>query len=192
MGSRIHLCRDLNLPKPPRKKMFVHLHRARVLVASLLMICTGLGRCEEENGLDHSVILEIGPAAERDLKNNVANYGGSFAVEVTPIENWLELELGLARLATAGRREQSIDLLFKKPFRLASNAELMVGLGPQFARMTGNQERASSRSVEFALDFMYWPSKNVGWFFEPGYSVGVGKNAGEKSFGAAAGLLVGW
>jgi hypothetical protein len=28
---------------------------------------------------------------------------------------------------------------------------------------------------------MFWPTKHVGWFFEPSYGYGVGKSRGDRS-----------
>jgi hypothetical protein len=147
------------------------------------------GEAQSESGEGYFPVFEVGPAFDRDIKNRSTNYGAGLAVEVTPIENWLEIEAGAARLATAGRTELGFDVLFKKPFSLTQTAELMIGLGPEVTRTTGNGERVTSHAVEFALDLMVWPTKHVGWFVEPGYGVGCGNSRGERSFGVSAGLL---
>jgi len=51
-------------------------------------------------------------------------------VEWDAIENWLEFEVGASILATSGGVEVPVDLLVKKPFRLARCAEFMIGVGP--------------------------------------------------------------
>jgi hypothetical protein len=45
-------------------------------------------------------------------------------------------------------------------------------------------------SAEFALDFMFWPTKDVGWFFEPTYS--INPRTGERSAAFSVGLLFGF
>jgi len=40
-----------------------------------------------------------------------------------------------------------------------------------------------------ALDFMFWPTKNLGWFVEPTWSINP-KN-GHQAIGATAGILIG-
>ena len=50
-------------------------------------------------------------------------------MEVTPIENHLELEAGVTALFKR-HAEWSVDLLFKKPWTLSKKAEFMVGIGP--------------------------------------------------------------
>jgi hypothetical protein len=34
-------------------------------------------------------------------------------------------------------------------------------------RPSNGPERGGTRSAEFALDWMFWPTKNLGWFIEP-------------------------
>ena len=81
---------------------------------------------------EHALVLEIGPAGEWPF-NDKPNFGGTFAIEATPIENWLEIEMGLTSLATAGRSEISGDVLFKKPFRVSPTFEFMIGAGPSIS-----------------------------------------------------------
>jgi hypothetical protein len=138
--------------------------------------------------------VEIGPAAEWPLNGERANYGGNIAVEKEVIENWLELELGLTGLGSNGRRELSMDLLFKKPFRISSTFEFMIGAGPSVSRTVNGPDRRTLMGVEFALDFMFWPyegaHKDIGWFAEPVLSVTPA--TGEKSLGMTGGLLIGF
>jgi hypothetical protein len=144
----------------------------------------------DESYPEHSFILEIGAAGEWPLNGERPNFGGTIAGEVEPIENWLELELGLTTLATAGHTELSGDLLFKKPFHLSPTAEFMVGLGPSFSQTINGLERGDSWSVEFALDWMFWPTKNLGWFIEPTWS--VNPRNGQHSAAVSIGILIGF
>jgi hypothetical protein len=139
---------------------------------------------------EHSLVLEIGPAAEWPLHGERPNYGGTIAVEKEVIENWLELELGITALGTSGQREVSTDLLFKKPFRLSPTVEFMVGAGPSITRTLTGPDKRTSAAVQFVIDFMFWPRENVGWYVEPAFSIKPG--SGEKSFGVTGGLLIGF
>jgi Bacterial SH3 domain len=139
---------------------------------------------------EHSFILEIGTAGEWPLDGERPNFGGTIAGEVEPIENWLELEAGFTTLGTSGHTELSGDLLFKKPFHLSSTAEFMVGLGPSFSRTINGLEQGNSWSVEFALDWMFWPTKDVGWFIEPTWS--VNPRNGQQSAAVSIGILIGF
>ncbi len=70
------------------------------------------------------------------------------AVEVTPIENWLELEAGITPLFSRHHStEWDTDLLFKKPWTLSKKAELMVGVGPEWVhtREPGMKSKLNSR-----------------------------------------------
>src|SRR5256885_2038419 len=104
-------------------------HRTFHLPAAVM--CIGLAAppsLAEDNGrVDHSVVLEIGPAGEWPLGREHANYGGMLAAEITPIENWLELEFGITAQGASGKSELSADLLFKKPFRISPTFEQEIG-----------------------------------------------------------------
>ena len=76
-------------------------------------------------------IFEIGSALNWTTPNTTSA-GPTIAVEFTPIENWLEIEIGTGPLFASGATDWSTDILFKKPFTLSNTAELMVGAGPAF------------------------------------------------------------
>jgi hypothetical protein len=134
--------------------------------------------------------LEIGAAGEWSLDGERPNFGGTIAGEVEPIENWMELEFGYTTLTTAGHTELSSDLLFKKPFHFSPTAEFMVGLGPSLSQTINGLERGDSWSVEFALDWMFWPTKDLGWFIEPTWS--VDPRNGQQSAAVSIGILIGF
>jgi uncharacterized protein YraI len=144
---------------------------------------------EESGSSEHSFVLEIGAAGEWSLDGERPNFGGTIAGEVEPIEDWLELEFGYTTLTTAGHTELSGDLLFKKPFHFSPTAEFMVGAGPSFSRTLNGPEPSDSWSIEFALDWMFWPTKNLGWFIEPTWSVNP-KN-GQQAAAVSIGILIG-
>jgi hypothetical protein len=144
----------------------------------------------EERDADHGLILEIGTAGEWPLNGERPNFGGTIAAEIEPIENWLEIEFGLSTLATAGHTELSGDILFKKPFRLSPTVEFMVGGGPSLSQTLNGPERGTSASAEFALDFMFWPTKDVGWYIEPTWS--VNPRNGQQSAAVSIGMLIGF
>lgn len=135
-------------------------------------------------------MIEAGLAGERSIGSGVSNFGATLALEVTPIDEWLELEFGVTTLATSGHTEVSSDLLFKKPFRLSPTSEFMIGLGPFVARTLSGPERGTAHGIEVVLDFMFWRNKNTGWYLEPGWSRNAG--SGERSVSLNGGLLFGW
>jgi hypothetical protein len=146
------------------------------------------GQAEER---DHVAVIEIGGAGDWGLTGGPASLGGTVAAEVTPIEHWLELESGVTAFGTNGRRDVSADLLFKKPFPVSSGVELMAGAGPELSWKLRGAGPARSLAAELALDFMFWPRKNIGWYVEPSYSfTGFGARS-DRSLGVTAGLLIG-
>jgi Bacterial SH3 domain len=145
---------------------------------------------EREEGPEHSLVVEIGPAGEWPLNGERPNLGGTIAAEIEPIENWLELEFGFTTLSTTGYTELSSDLLFKKPFPISPTAEFMAGLGPSFSRTLNGPDRGDSWSVEFALDWMFWPTKTLGWFIEPTWS--INPRNGQQAAAVSSGILIGF
>ena len=79
-----------------------------------------------------SAVLELGAAADRSLTEAQSSLGPTVAVEVTPIENWLELEAGVTPLFRRHSTEWSVDFLFKKPWTLSEEKEFMLGVGPEW------------------------------------------------------------
>jgi hypothetical protein len=138
-----------------------------------------------------SAVLEFGAAGERSLTDHASASGPSVAVEVTPIEDWLELELGVARLSRRGHTDWETDFLFKKPYTLSRTVELMVGVGPVWSHAKAGGRSSDSAGVEAVLDVMVWPASQhrFGWFVEPSYGYSLAKGH-ERSIGVSAGLLV--
>jgi hypothetical protein len=159
--------------------------QASLIAAMCFALGIAVADAEER---EHSLVLEIGPAGEWPFSDK-PNFGGNFAIEATAIENWLEIELGMTALSTTGRTEWSGDLLFKKPFRISPTFEFMIGAGPSIAKTTSGPDKDTTVSVAFALDFMFWPTPNLGWFVEPTWS--INPRNGQQSFAATGGILIG-
>jgi hypothetical protein len=136
-------------------------------------------------------IVELGGAGSWNLKDGGSRFGADVAAEVTPIENWLEIEGGATPLFTRHSTEWDTDLLFKKPWTLSKKAEFMVGLGPEWVHARQYVVTTNSFAAEAVLDFMYWPSvkHRFGWFIEPGYEYSFGRGH-ERSIGVSGGLLI--
>jgi hypothetical protein len=136
-------------------------------------------------------ILEVGGAASANVKDGRPSFGPDFAVEVTPIENWLELEMGVAPTFRHHSTEWGTDLLFKKPWSLSKTVEFMFGLGPEWVRTHEYGVTTNSLSAEAVLDFMFWPSKKrrFGWYFEPAFERNFARGH-EQSVNISAGLLI--
>ena len=149
-----------------------------------------VGIAQESTEDDHGIVFEAGAAGEHGIHGGGSNFGPNLAAEVTPIENWLEIELGVSALGTNGHTELSADLVFKKPFRLTSTSELMIGLGPTVSRVSSGPDEGSSHGIEVVFDFMFWPHKNTGWYLEPSWS--RTSHSGDQTIGLTGGILFGF
>ena len=110
---------------------------------------------------------------------------------MTPVERWLELEVGVTPLFRHHSTESSIDLLFKKPWTLSGKAEFMLGVGPEWIHTNANGAKTNSVALEVAPDLMFWPSRKrrFGWYLEPSYEFKFGPGH-EQSLGISGGLLI--
>ena len=139
---------------------------------------------------DHAIVYEIGWAAQWSHDEGAQLQGATFAMEVTPIEHWLEIEIGVSAIRSDGHTEVPIDVLFKKPWAVSPQFEVMVGIGPELIHGTG-ADSATYWGVSSVLDLMFWPRKNIGWYLEPGYEVTFPGGAARHGAAMAAGLIIG-
>jgi len=138
-----------------------------------------------------AAILELGAEPALGLRGRGWSLSPTVAAEVTPIENWLELEFGVT--PTFGNRstEWDTDLLFKKPWSISKKVEFMFGVGPEWIHVTENGVSTNSVAGEIALDFMFWPSqkRRLGWYIEPAYDYTFGRGH-DQAIGVSIGLLI--
>jgi hypothetical protein len=160
-----------------------------VLIASLLF-CSGSAFAQSADK-EPAAIVELGGAGGWSLKSSGSSFGPDIAIEVTPIENWLEIEAGVTPLFGHHSTEWDTDLLFKKPWTLSRKAEVMFGVGPEWIHTIANRVTTNSIGGEVALDFMFWPSAKhrFGWYLEPSYDYDFGRGH-EQSVGITGGLLI--
>ena len=133
------------------------------------------------------VIYELGWAADWSRREGFRPGGATFAFEVTPIEHWLEIEVGATVIRAASATETSVDVLFKKPWTISSSVELMAGAGPELIYAAGD---GASGGFDAVVDLMIWPTPHVGWYVEPGYEAVFQSGAVRQGAGIAAGLLI--
>jgi hypothetical protein len=138
-----------------------------------------------------AAVVELGGAASWNLRNAGPSFGPDLAFEVTPIENWLEIEVGTTPLFGRQGSEWDTDVLFKKPWTLSEKVEFMVGVGPEWIHTRENGVTTNSLGGEFVLDFMFWPTAKhrFGWYLEPGFDYNFGRGH-ERSIGISGGLLI--
>ena len=163
--------------------------RSLGLTSVLLLALAGRTTAQDVRpDVDHAVVFEIG--AETDWsRSEGAHTGGTFAFEVTPIEHWLELEFGVSVIPHPGGVEVPVDVLFKKPWRISRTVEFMAGVGPELIHSTA--ERRTFWGLSAIGDLMMWPSRNVGWYLEPGIERSFVPGAHSTGFVMAAGVIIG-
>jgi len=141
---------------------------------------------------DPIAIVELGAATSWNFSRGAATFAPNLAAEVTPIENWLELEAGVSPFYTHKSTEWDTDLLFKKPWTISRKAEFMLGVGPEWVHLRESGKATNSISGEVAGDFMFWPTgkHRFGWFLEPAYDYSFAADH-QQSIGMSGGLLIG-
>ena len=161
------------------------------MICLALVLAGTLPAASQSPDKDPAAILEFGGAASFNPKDGASSYGPSFAFEVTPIENWLEIEAGVTPLFRAGSTEWNTDVVFKKPWTLSSKAEFMAGIGPEWVHSNERAATANSIAAEAVADFMFWPARKhkFGWYFEPSYDFNFMRGH-EQSIGVTGGLLI--
>ena len=166
-----------------------HITTKLILLASFFL-CAGNGYAQSVEK-EPAAVVELGGAGSWNIKNGGSAFGPTAAVEVTPIENWLELEAGVTPLFSSHTTEWDIDLLFKKPWALSRKAEFMLGVGPEWVHTTKYSMTTNSISGEVVADFMFWPSAKhrFGWYLEPSYEYNFGRGH-DQSLGISGGLLI--
>jgi hypothetical protein len=166
-----------------------HITTKLILLASFFL-CAGNGYAQSVEK-EPAAVVELGGAGSWNIKNGGSAFGPTAAVEVTPIENWLELEAGVTPLFSSHTTEWDIDLLFKKPWTLSKKAEFMLGVGPEWVHTTKYSMTTNSISGEVVADFMFWPSAKhrFGWYLEPSYEYNFGRGH-DQSLGISGGLLI--
>ncbi len=138
-----------------------------------------------------TAILELGAEPARSLSGGGWALSPTVAAEMTPIENWLELEFGVTPTFSRHSTEWDTDLLFKKPWTLSRQVEFMFGVGPEWIHIRENGVTTNSVAGEIALDFMFWPSSKrmFGWYLEPAYDYTFA-HGHDQAIGVSIGLLI--
>src|SRR5665213_3572128 len=104
----------------------------------ILLLCAGNVVAQSAEANHEIAVVEVGAAASQSLTGGGSSFGSNFAVEVTPIENWLELEAGVTPLFGPHSTEWDVDLLFKKPWTISDKVEFMFGVGPEWVHTRQN------------------------------------------------------
>jgi hypothetical protein len=145
-----------------------------------------------EEDKDPVAILELGASTSWNFGGGAATFAPNLAAEITPIENWLELEAGVSPFYTHNSTEWDTDLLFKKPWTISRKTEFMLGVGPEWVHLKQNGKVSNSIAGEVAGDFMFWPTgkHRFGWYLESAYDYSFARGH-QQSVGMSGGLLIG-
>jgi len=162
-----------------------------MLIALFSSFCAGSAFAQSADADKEAAVVEIGAAGNWSVQNGDSSFGPNFAVEVTPIEHWLEIEAGVTPLFANHSTEWDVDCLFKKPWTISKKVEFMAGAGPEWIDLRDHGITTNSAAAEAALDFMFWPlaKHRFGWYLEPAYDYSFGRGH-EQSAGISGGLLI--
>ena len=165
------------------------------LIAGAMVLAATAHAAEKQHATENEkepiAELELGASGEWSVPGGVFSLGPSVGIEVTPIKNWLEIEIEVSPVFGGGRTEWQTELVFKKPYEVSDKLEVMPGVGPAWFYKTGHGETSSSVGAVALVDFQIWPSaeRKLGWFIEPSYSYDFGREH-EQSLGVTVGLLI--
>lgn len=168
------------------------MNATQCVVLASLFLCAENAAAQSVEADKEIAVVEVGAAANQSLTGGGSSLGPDLAVEVTPIENWLELEAGATPLFAHHSTEWDVDLLFKKPWTLSKKVEFMAGVGPEWVHARKYGVTTNSVAGEAVGDFMFWPSAGkhrFGWYLEPAYEYDFGRGH-EQSIGISGGLLI--
>ncbi len=155
---------------------------------AVLLMTTDVAWAEED---EPTAVIAVGAIGEWGLTENSASYGGNIFIEATPIDEWLEIELGANALYSNEGKQWETGMLFKIPTTVAKGVEFAYGIGPQWNRKLGNGLITDTFGLEAAIELSIWPGdqNRFGWYFEPSYGLDFGK-CHEQSFSFSTGLLI--
>jgi hypothetical protein len=164
---------------------------AKLLLTLPLVICQRNICAQSAIPKESLAIIEVGISPSWSLTGSGVTLSPTVAVEFTPIEHWLELEIGATPTFSRHSTEWVTDLLFKKPWTLSRKVEFMFGVGPEWIHTRNTFGTSNSIGGEVALDFMFWPGAKhrFGWYLEPAYEHDFARGH-EKAISISGGLLI--
>lgn len=163
--------------------------RAALSAALILLPALPCAHADERRD-EPWALLETGGAGEWSSAEK-PSFGPAVGLEIEPIENWLEIEIGTSFLSRQGGGSLETDILFKKPFTLGDGVEFMAGIGPSWTHGLRGDETGDGFGIEAAGDFMIWPweGRRLGWYIEPSYGYSLAGNH-ERTAGLGIGLII--
>src|SRR4051794_4550897 len=120
----------------------------RAGIAATVLLSQMAYAAEEKEPL---AVVMLGVAGEGSLSDRAFSRGPAAAVEFSAIKDWMEIEVGGAKLFRRGHSEWEAEVVFRKPFSLSDTAEMMLGLGPMWTQSKGESGKIGTT---FVADFM--------------------------------------
>jgi hypothetical protein len=105
---------------------------------TVALIASGAAAAEKDKDNDPLWVLMVGAAGEWPTHGNFQS-GPAPSVEFNVIKDWLEVEVGAAKLFRGSDSEFETEVVFRKPFTLSETAEVMIGLGPIWSKGKGRK-----------------------------------------------------
>jgi hypothetical protein len=103
--------------------------------------------------------LFLGASTSWNFNGGAATFARNLAAEVTPIENWLELEAGVSPFYSHKSTERDTDLLFKKPWTIPTLRFCQIRIPLQSMSDQVNSDRVSVQFL-FQDDVHAMPADN--------------------------------
>jgi hypothetical protein len=157
-------------------------------LCALAPFSSALCATDDDSQAEYIAVIEVAATGEREISEHTSHVGPAVGVEIEPIENWLEIELGASTYRSRGATSWELELPFKKPFRLSNTIEVMPGLGPTWAHSSQPAGASSNWGAETVIDIFFWQTKRLGWYLEPSYGVTFG-NGNKISASLTVGLF---
>jgi hypothetical protein len=97
---------------------------------------------------ENKAILEVGAATSWNVSGGAATFAPNLAVEIEPIENWLELEVGVSPFYSHSSKEWDTDLLFKEAMDPVAEGRIYVRHRPAMGSWNRRTTTASQVAIK--------------------------------------------
>src|SRR5215470_9865947 len=94
-----------------------------LLATTVALLTSANTATAEEKDKDPLAVIALGAAGEWGFPGGKFSRGPSAAVEFSLIKDWVEVEIGGARLFRRGVSEWEGEVVFRKPFTLSETTE---------------------------------------------------------------------
>jgi hypothetical protein len=163
--------------------------RARWIMGVMLACAALAAPAQAEDESHEPTLITVGAGGEWGLTDGESAYGPALGIETSPFGGWLEVEAAFQPMFRPHHTEWQTDLELQVPIDLAPSLEFNVGAGPEWTHDVGRHGTSDSFAFDTSLDFIYWPDRRIGLFFEPGYEYSFAADH-DQSFTLSAGIAI--